>query len=78
MQDVFQNNFSAAACVVKEGEDTHDLFVAIFSKEPLGTSRFEYANEELATNEEAYKFDELLELMQKHEHATLFARTKAK
>jgi len=66
------------AGLVKEGEDTHDLYVAIFTKEPIDMSRYEYANEELASSELAYKFDELLDSLDKYEYATILLRTKVK
>ena len=70
------NNFEAG--VIKEGEDTYDLYVAIFSKKPLDMSRFEYADEDLSANEMAYKFDELMRIMNTHEYSSLLLRTKAK
>jgi hypothetical protein len=66
------------AGVINEGEDTYDLYVAIYTKKPLNTSRFEYADEELAQSESAYKFDELIELMAEHPFSTVFLRTKAR
>jgi hypothetical protein len=65
------------AGLLEEGRNTHDLYVAFFTKEPLNMSRFTYANEDFAKDENAYKFDELLELMQEHEHATILLRTEA-
>jgi len=69
------NYFEAG--ILKDGEDTYDLYVAIFSKKPLNVSRFEYANEELATSELAYKFDELIEILNDYEYSSLLIRTKA-
>jgi len=69
-----ENYFEAG--VLNEGEDTYDLYVAIFSKKPLDMSRFEQADEEFVTNEVAYKFDELLELLNKHRYSSLLLRTK--
>ncbi len=66
------------AGLVQEGKDTYDLYVAIYTKEPLDMSRYEYANEELASSELAYKFDELLNLIQKYEYSTILLRTTAK
>lgn len=65
------------AGLLEEGRDTHDLYVAFFTQEPLDMSRFTYANEDFANDENSYKFDELLELMQTHEHATILLRTEA-
>ncbi len=70
------NNFEAG--VIKKGEDTFDLYVAIFTKEPLDMSRFEYADEELSANEMAYKFDELMAIMNMYEYSSLLLRTRAK
>lgn len=70
-------NFFEAG-LVKEGVNTYDLYVAIYTKEPLNMSRFEYANEDLASSELAYKFDELIELMNGYEYSSLLLRTRAK
>lgn len=70
------NTFEAS--VIKKDEDTYDLYVAIFTKEPLDMSRFEYADEELSANEMAYKFDELMAIMNMYEYSSLLLRTKAK
>jgi len=64
------------AGLVEEGKDTHDLYIAIFTKEPLDISRYEYANEELASSELAYKFDELINFISKYEYASILLRTK--
>jgi len=71
-----ENYFEAG--LVEEGKDTHDLYIAIFTKETLDMSRYEYANEELASSELAYKFDELINLIEKYEYTTLLLRTKVK
>ena len=70
------NYFEAG--LIKEGVDTYDLYVAIFTKQPLDMSRFEYANEELAQSELAYKFDELMRVMNGYEYSSVLLRTKAK
>lgn len=71
-----ENYFEAG--LVKEGINTYDLYVAIFTKEPLDTSRFEYANEDLAESELAYKFDELLGILNGYEYSTILLRTTSK
>lgn len=68
-----KNYFEAG--LVKDGVSTYDLYVAIFTKEPLDTSRFEYANEELAKSELAYKFDELLSILNGYEYSSILIRT---
>ena len=68
------NYFEAG--VLNEDEDSYDLFVTIFSKEPLNMSRFEQADEEFVINEMAYKFDELIEILNDYEYSSLFIRTK--
>lgn len=73
-----ESAYEFEAGVPHEGRDTYDLYVAFFTQEPLDMSRFTYANEDFASDENAYKFDELLELMQRHENATLLLRTEAK
>ena len=69
-----ENYFEAG--LVEEGYDTFDLYVAMWSEKPLDMSRFEYGDEELASSEMAYKFDELLQRLENIEYATLFVRTK--
>jgi hypothetical protein len=71
-----QNYFEAG--LVKKGIDTYDLYVAIFTKKPLDMSRFEYANEDLASSELAHKFDELIENLDNYNYATILLRTKVK
>lgn len=70
------NYFEAG--LVKDGTDTYDLYVAIFTKQPLDTSRFEYASEELAESELAYKFDELIRVINTYKYSSLLLRTRAK
>lgn len=73
-----ESAYEFEAGVLEMGRDSHDLYVVFFTKEPLDMSRFTYANEDFASDENAYKFDELLELMQRYENATLLLRTEAK
>ena len=73
-----ESAYEFEAGVLEAGRDSHDLYVAFFTDEPLDMSRFTYANEDFASDENAYKFDELLELMQRYTHATLLLRTEAK
>lgn len=68
-----ENYFEAG--LVKDGVNTYDLYVAIYTKEPLNMSRFEYANEDLASNELAYKFDELIGVLNEYEYSSIFIRT---
>lgn len=70
-----QTEFEAG--LLYEGQDTHDLYVAFLTPQPLDTSRFEHAHENLAESESTYKLDELLELMQKHSYTSLLLRTLA-
>lgn len=70
------NYFEAG--LVKEGVNTYDLYVAIYIKEPLDMSRFEYADEDLAESELAYKFDELIRVINENEYSSLLLRTRAK
>jgi len=71
-----KNYFEAG--LVKDGVDTYDLYVAIFSEKPIDMSRFEYANEDLASSEVAYKFDELIQNLDNYNYATILLRTKVK
>ena len=71
-----ENHFEAG--LVEEGQNTHDLYIAIYSESPLDMSRFNYASEELAENELAYKFDELIEFLKNYEYTTVLLRTKIK
>ena len=68
-----ENYFEAG--LVKDGVNTYDLYVAIYTKEPLDMSRFEYANEDLAESELAYKFDELIQVMSEYEYSSILVRT---
>jgi len=68
-----ENYFEAG--LVKDGVNTYDLYVAIYTKEPLDMSRFEYANEDLAESELAYKFDELIQVMSEYEYSSILIRT---
>lgn len=70
-----QTEFEAG--LLYDGQDTHDLYVAFLTPQPLDTSRFEHAHEDLANSESTYKLDELLELMQKHSYTSLLLRTLA-
>lgn len=69
------NYFEAG--LVKEGVNTYDLYIAIYTQEPLDMSRFEYANENLAESELAYKFDELINIINKNEYSSTLLRTRA-
>ena len=70
------NYFEAG--LVEEGQNTHDLYIAIYSEETLDMSRFNYASEELAESEVAYKFDELIEFLKGYEYSSVLLRTKIK
>ena len=70
------NYFEAG--LVKEGVNTYDLYVAIYTEKPLDMSRFEYANEDLAESELAYKFDELIELLSEYDYSSVLIRTRTK
>lgn len=71
-----ENYFEAG--LVTEGVNTYDLYVAIYTKKPLDMSRFEYANEDLAESELAYKFDELINLIDTYEYSSMLMRTLVK
>jgi len=71
-----ENYFEAG--LVKEGVNTYDLYVAIYTKKSLDMSRFEYANKDLAESELAYKFDELIDVMHQVEFSSVLLRTKVK
>ena len=71
-----KNYFEAG--LVEEGQNTYDLYIAIYSEEPIDMSRFMYASEELAESEVAYKFDELIEFLKGYEYSSVLLRTKAK
>jgi len=71
-----KNYFEAG--LVKDNMSTYDLYVAIYTKNPLDMSRFEYANEDLAKNELSYKFDELLSILNGTEYSTILIRTISK
>jgi len=69
-----ENYFEAG--LVEESQNTHDLYIAIYSDKALDMSRFNYASEELAESELACKFDELLEFLKGYEYSTVLLRTK--
>lgn len=71
-----ENYFEAG--LVKDGVNTYDLYVAIYTKKPLDMSRFEYAYEDLAESELAYKFDELISVMSAYEYSSILIRTISK
>lgn len=71
-----ENYFEAG--LLEDGKDTYDLYVAIFTKEPLDMTRYEYATQELESSELAYKFDELINSINMYEYSTILLRTKTK
>lgn len=73
-----ESAYEFEAGVLEAGRDSHDLYVAFFTDEPLDMSRFTYANEDFASDENAYKFDELLEIMRTYENAAILLRTETK
>ncbi len=64
------------AGVLNQGQQTHDLYVAFFTQEPINVSRFEMSSDTLIKGEAAYKADELLDMTAKYPFTTLFVRTK--
>ncbi|MEA3372792.1 MAG: LPP20 family lipoprotein [Campylobacterota bacterium] len=64
------------AGLLKEGEATYDLYVALFSEKPLHLSRFEETSTHLMTEESAYKANEVLKLCERYPFSTLLVRTK--
>ena len=63
---------------MKNGVGTFDLYVAIYTNNPIDMSRFEYANVDLASREFSYKFDELMDVMDGYEYSSTLLRTKVK
>ncbi|RLA73401.1 MAG: hypothetical protein DRG24_00205 [Epsilonproteobacteria bacterium] len=64
------------AGVLNAGQQTHDLYVAFLTQEPINVSRFEMTTDTLVEGEAAYKADELLDMTAKYPFTTLFVRTK--
>jgi len=64
------------AALLDSSKGTYDLYVAIWSESSLNTSRFEYASAQIAGSEQAYKFHELLDLMDKKVFSALLIHTK--
>jgi len=64
------------AGLVDENRDGYDLYIAIYSEKPFDMSRFVYGDEVLAKDEIAYKFDELIEILNSYDYATLLVRTE--
>lgn len=69
-----ENYFEAG--LVKEGQNTYDLYIAVYSEKPLDMSRFMYVSEELAKSEVAYKFDELIQFLKGYDYSSILLRTK--
>ena len=66
------------AGLMKEGEETFDLYVAIYSDKKLHFDNFAYADEELIEEEKYKNFDQLLEFIDGKTYATLKVVTKPK
>ena len=64
------------AGLLNKGQPTHDLYVTIFTQEPINVSRFEMSTDKLVKGESNYKADELIRLTSKYPFTTLFIRTK--
>lgn len=69
------NNFFEAV-LMNEEKNTTDLYIAIFTKEPIDMIMFDYLNKDLSENEEAFKFDIFLQIINNYEFASVVIETK--
>jgi hypothetical protein len=53
-----------------------NLYVAIYSTKKINLSRFEIANQELSNGKESKKFDELIQMLNDYNFATILLKTK--
>ena len=63
------------AAVLEKGHATYDLYVVLFSRNPIDVSRFDMASDRLLGAEDAYRADELLRLTKRYPFTTRFVRT---
>ena len=66
------------AGLMKQGEETFDLYVAIFSSKKMRFDSFAYADEELISEEKYKNFDELINFIDDKTYTTLKVVTKPK
>ena len=64
------------ASLLVQGEETHDLYVAIFSKKRLRLDSFAYADDALISEEKYKNFDALIRFLDKKVYTTLKVVTK--
>jgi len=73
-----EEGYSYEAITLKQGENTHDLYVAIFTKEPIELAIFEYENPDMTNNESAHKLGDLIDMLDGYEYSTILVETEAK
>ena len=73
-----EEGYSYEATTLNSNEDTHNLYVAIFTREPIELAMFEYENQDMTSNELAYKLGELIDMLDGYEYSTILVETKAR
>jgi len=73
-----EEGYSYEASTLNYGENTFDLYVAIFTKEPIELAMFEYKNQDMTRNEKAYKLGELIDILDAYEYSTILVETEAR
>ena len=73
-----KDGYKYEATTLNYGENTYDLYVAIFTKKPIELDMFEYKNQDMTTNEKAHKFGELIDILDGYEYSTILVKTKAR
>ena len=60
----------------KKGQSTHDLYVALAGPQRIDLSRIQTASDDVLKEERHYKFDELLDLLDRHAFSSVIVRTR--
>jgi hypothetical protein len=66
------------AALLSPNESTHDLYIAILTKEPFNPSRFHFAGAQVEKREWDFKFDELLTILDEQKFGAVLIRTEPK
>jgi hypothetical protein len=70
------NNFDKLTVYNKSEDDFKELYIAVFSKEPLDLYEFEFLEEDVLLDGSNYNFDKLLSILQKNIFSTIKVRIK--
>jgi hypothetical protein len=69
------NNIELFAGLIDKNEPTKDLYVIFFSENEIDLNRIYLATETYVKNESNYKFDEVINLMDKFDYSTVIINT---